>query len=114
MATKRRKTPQKNQIRKTKTGFRPFRGFLSLFVATPLIIAHRGASAERPENTLAAFRRALALEADGIDLDGHLTRDGVPVVFHDATLRRLTGVRGRVARKTWPELARLRVRDREP
>jgi glycerophosphoryl diester phosphodiesterase len=83
-------------------------------VASPLIIAHRGASAEKPENTLAAFRRALALRADGIELDVHVTRDGVPVVFHDEQLRRLTGVRGRVTKLTWPELARLRVRGTEP
>jgi len=84
------------------------------FVANPLIIAHRGASAEQPENTLAAFRRALALEADGIELDVHLTRDGVPVVFHDSSLRRLTGATGQVARKTWAELRSLRIRNREP
>jgi glycerophosphoryl diester phosphodiesterase len=83
-------------------------------VATPLIIAHRGASAERPENTLSAFRRALALEADGIELDVHVTTDGVPVVFHDATLRRLTGAGGRVARRTWAQLEPLRVRGGEP
>jgi len=79
-------------------------------VAFPLIIAHRGASAEQPENTLASFRRALALEADGIELDVQITRDGVPVVFHDATLKRLTGARGRLARKSWPELTALRIR----
>jgi len=84
------------------------------FVANPLIIAHRGASAEQPENTLAAFRRAVALEADGIELDVHVTRDGVPVVFHDAALRRLTGTAGRVAGKTWAQLPMLRVRGREP
>lgn len=84
------------------------------FVAAPLIIAHRGASAERPENTLSAFRRALALEADGIELDVHVTADGVPVVFHDATLRRLTGTGGRVARQTWVQLEPLRVRGGEP
>ena len=83
-------------------------------MAQPLIIAHRGASAEKPENTLAAFRRALALEVDGIELDVHVTRDGVPVVFHDATLTRLTGVRGRLASKTWAELSVLRVLGREP
>ncbi len=80
----------------------------------PLLIAHRGASAETPENTLAAFRRALALEVDGIELDVRLTRDGVPVVFHDARLRRLTGARGAVARKSWAELQELRIRQREP
>ena len=83
-------------------------------MAAPLIIAHRGASAEKPENTLAAFRRALALEVDGIELDVHVTRDGVPVVFHDASLARLTGTRGRLAGKTWAELSALRVLGREP
>jgi glycerophosphoryl diester phosphodiesterase len=83
-------------------------------VAHPLVIAHRGASAEAPENTLAAFRRALALKVDGIELDVQLTRDGVPVVFHDATLKRLTGSRGRLTAKTWPELATLRVHGAEP
>jgi glycerophosphoryl diester phosphodiesterase len=82
---------------------------LVLFVAKPLIIAHRGASAEAPENTLAAFRRAVALKADGIELDVQITADGVPVVFHDPGLLRLTGRRGRLAAKTWLELKNLRV-----
>ena len=79
-----------------------------------LVIAHRGASAEKPENTLAAFRRALARRVDGIELDVRVTRDGVPVVFHDADLFRLTGVRGRIAARTWRELQRLRVAGTEP
>ena len=45
----------------------------------PLIIAHRGASKHAPENTFAAFKRAVDAGADGIELDVHLTRDGVPV-----------------------------------
>jgi glycerophosphoryl diester phosphodiesterase len=57
-----------------------------------LIIAHRGASAVAPENTLAAFARAMVDGADGIELDVRLSRDGVPVVIHDETLRR-TGLR---------------------
>ncbi|MDB6165802.1 MAG: ugpQ [Lacunisphaera sp.] len=82
-----------------------------LFVAKPLtlVIAHRGASAEKPENTLAAFRRALALKADGIELDVQASADGMPVVFHDARLRRLTGFRGRLADLPWRELKQLRV-----
>jgi glycerophosphoryl diester phosphodiesterase len=83
------------------------------FVANPLIIAHRGASSERPENTLAAFRRAIALESDGIELDVQVTRDGVPVVFHDASLRRLTGTSGQLSHKSWPDLRRLKVRGTE-
>jgi glycerophosphoryl diester phosphodiesterase len=74
-----------------------------------LVFAHRGASAEKPENTLAAFRRALALKVDGIELDVHVTRDGVAVVFHDSDLFRLTGVRGRITARKWRELKTLRV-----
>jgi glycerophosphoryl diester phosphodiesterase len=54
----------------------------------PLIIGHRGASKVAPENTLAAFERALADGADGIEFDVRLARDNVPVVIHDATLKR--------------------------
>lgn len=75
----------------------------------PLIFAHRGASAERPENTLAAFRRALALRVDGIELDVRATRDGVAVVFHDADLRRLAGRRERIDKLTWNELRRVEL-----
>ena len=53
---------------------------------TPEIIAHRGASRQRRENTLAAFDRALALGADAIELDVHATADGVVVVHHDPVL----------------------------
>ncbi len=48
----------------------------------PLVIAHRGASAYAPENTLAAFNLAFEMGADGIELDVELTKDGVPIVFH--------------------------------
>jgi glycerophosphoryl diester phosphodiesterase len=49
----------------------------------PLVIAHRGASAERPENTLAAFARAVELGADYVELDVHADREGTLVVTHD-------------------------------
>lgn len=52
----------------------------------PLVIAHRGASAVEHENSLAAFRRAVAMGADGIELDVHATADGVIVVYHDPEL----------------------------
>lgn len=57
-------------------------------VSAPLIIGHRGASAVAPENTLAAFSRALEDGADGIEFDVRLSRDRVPVVIHDANLKR--------------------------
>ena len=68
------------------------------------VIAHRGASAYAPENTLAAFRRALELGADALELDVRLTRDGEVVVAHDATLLRMTGDPRRVAQCTLAEL----------
>jgi glycerophosphoryl diester phosphodiesterase len=71
------------------------------------IWAHRGASANAPENTLAAFRAAEKAGADGIELDIHLSRDGVPVVIHDDTLDRTTNGRGPVADKRWSEIRRL-------
>lgn len=59
------------------------------------VIAHRGASGQFPENTLLAFREAVAQGADAVELDVRLTLDGVPVVMHDATLERTTdGVGG--------------------
>jgi glycerophosphoryl diester phosphodiesterase len=73
----------------------------------PLILAHRGASADAPENTLAAFELALAQGADGIEFDVHLTRDSVPVVIHDARLERTTNGRGRVRESSAAALARL-------
>lgn len=49
----------------------------------PLIIGHRGASGLAPENTLASFSLAVALGADGVEMDVQLSRDGRPVVMHD-------------------------------
>jgi len=71
------------------------------------IWAHRGASATAPENTLAAFRAAEAAGAAGIELDVHLSADGVPVVIHDETVERTTDGRGPVAGLTLRQLRRL-------
>lgn len=60
-------------------------------------IAHRGASAYEPENTLRAFERAIELGATMLELDVHLSQDGHPVVIHDADLSRTTDGIGRVA-----------------
>jgi glycerophosphoryl diester phosphodiesterase len=60
------------------------------------VIAHRGASALAPENTLPAFARALELGVVEVELDAQLSRDGVPVLFHDGTLEGKTPLRGRV------------------
>jgi glycerophosphoryl diester phosphodiesterase len=60
-------------------------------------IAHRGASARAPENTLAAFEEAVRLGVDAIELDVHLSADGVPVVIHDGSVDRTTDGHGPVA-----------------
>lgn len=76
---------------------------------SPLIIAHRGASSVAPENTMAAFREAIAVGADGIEFDVRLSRDGDPVVIHDNSLRRTGGSPARVADLDWAELRKVDV-----
>ena len=73
----------------------------------PLIIAHRGASAHAPENTLAAFRLARRRGAAMVELDIHETKDRRLVVLHDPTLTRTTGVRAAAAACSLADLADL-------
>ena len=75
----------------------------------PLIVAHRGASAWAPENTLAAFRMAIDVGAEGIEFDVRLSRDGQPVVLHDATLERTGRKALNVSSLTAEELGRIDV-----
>ncbi|MFL5992213.1 MAG: glycerophosphodiester phosphodiesterase [Rubrobacteraceae bacterium] len=70
----------------------------------PVNLAHRGASARAPENTLEAFRLAVESGAGGLELDVHLTRDGHVVVIHDPTLDRTTNRTGAVSEMTLDEL----------
>lgn len=71
---------------------------------TPWIVAHRGARDEAPENTAAAFDRALTYGIDGIELDVQMTADGVPVLYHDRTLWKIAGSRRRIASLRLSEL----------
>src|SRR3712207_6061316 len=70
----------------------------------PLNVAHRGASARAPENTLEAFRLAVEAGAGGLELDVHMSRDGEVVVIHDASVDRTTDGSGAVAGMTLGEL----------
>jgi glycerophosphoryl diester phosphodiesterase len=79
----------------------------SISKISPLIIGHRGASALTPENTLAAFARAIDDGANGVELDVRLARDGVPVVIHDESLRRTALREGLVAETTSSELRKV-------
>ena len=80
--------------------------------APMLLAAHRGGSLLWPENSLLAFRNALALGADFVEFDVHLSRDGEVVVIHDATLDRTTTGSGPVRDRTLAELKALRLKDR--
>lgn len=86
-----------------------FPSVLSDVLSTPLILGHRGASALAPENTLAAFSRALSDGAEGIEFDVRLSRDQVPVVIHDSTLKRTGGLDQRVDELTAAELQEIDV-----
>ena len=66
--------------------------------------AHRGASGYAPENTLDAFRKAVEMGADGIELDVQMTKDGELVVIHDETINRVSNGKGWVKDYTYEEL----------
>lgn len=73
------------------------------------IWAHRGASGHAPENTLAAFKKAMAMGADGVECDLRESREGELVIFHDPTIKRLTGRSGRVVDLSLSELKQLEI-----
>ena len=80
---------------------------VSPFPDPPLVVAHRGASADEPENTLPAFEAAARAGADVIEFDLRLTADGVPVVLHDEDLSRTTDGAGLVRDTTLAEVKAL-------
>jgi glycerophosphoryl diester phosphodiesterase len=76
-------------------------------VPHPVVIGHRGAAGERPENTLESFRHALATGAQILESDVHATRDGVVVMCHDDVVDRTTDGRGRLGELTLAEIQAL-------
>jgi glycerophosphoryl diester phosphodiesterase len=87
------------------TGF--FIGVVEVTAAE--IIAHRGASYDAPENTLAAMRLAWEQNTDSIETDLWLSKDGKIVVLHDADTKRVGGTSNRVAQQTWTDLQKVDV-----
>lgn len=90
-----------------------------LFLRGPLpadvqVIAHRGDSAHAPENTMAAFRRAVDAGADWLEMDVQMSDDGALVVIHDTTVDRTTNGSGRVADLTLADLQALDAGNGEP
>lgn len=82
--------------------------------AGPIAFAHRGGGAEAPENTMAAFERAVGLGYRYLETDVQVTADGVLVVFHDDDLRRVCGRPERVDALPWTEVQTCRVNGTEP
>ncbi len=76
------------------------------------LVAHRGNAREYPENTLPALQSALDLGARFLEIDTHLSSDGVPVVIHDADLARTTGATGNVFDKPVAELVNIEAAER--
>lgn len=74
-------------------------------------IAHRGAKAYEPENTLAAFSRAIELQSNAIELDVHLSADGEVMVFHDETVDRMTNGSGFVKDLSLAALKKLKIHE---
>lgn len=79
-----------------------------------LVVGHRGAAGEAPENTIAGFRHAIKRGVRHVELDIQMTSDDQLVVIHDATLNRTTGVKGRVAAFNAAQLARFDARRSGP
>jgi glycerophosphoryl diester phosphodiesterase len=77
------------------------------------IVAHRGVPDGVPENTIAAFQRALELGADAFEMDVRLSKDGVPVVFHNFYLDETTDASGPVFERTFAELREVKLRGAE-
>jgi glycerophosphoryl diester phosphodiesterase len=83
-------------------------------MSKPFVWAHRGASAYAPENTLVAFQKAIDMNADGIELDVQMTKDGYLVVIHDETVDRVSDTSGWVKDFTFEEIEELNVNQRFP
>jgi glycerophosphoryl diester phosphodiesterase len=88
--------------------------FAFLDAPTPLAIAHRGGAVEHLENSMPAFEACVAMGYRYLETDVRVSADGVLVVFHDATLERVTDLSGRVDQLTWAEISRARIGGREP
>jgi glycerophosphoryl diester phosphodiesterase len=76
-----------------------------------IVIAHRGDHTNAPENTIAAYKNAIKIGADFIEVDLRTTKDSQLVVMHDATINRMTGINGSIQNMTFDSLRKLEVRE---
>jgi glycerophosphoryl diester phosphodiesterase len=78
-----------------------------------IVIAHRGAHLEAPENTLASLQKAIEIGCDYVEIDVRRTKDGALVIMHDAQVNRMTNGRGRIDQLTLAEIRKLDVKTRK-
>lgn len=78
-----------------------------------VVIAHRGAHREAPENTLASLEKAIEIGCDYVELDVRRTKDGALVIMHDATVNRMTNGKGKIAEMTLEEIRKLEIKSRK-
>ena len=76
-----------------------------------IVIAHRGDHTNAPENTIVAYKNAIKIGADFIEVDLRTTKDSQLVVMHDATINRITGINGSIQNMTFDSLRKLEVRE---
>ncbi len=76
-------------------------------MSKPIVIAHRGASAYAPENTISSFKKSIEMKSEGVELDIHLSKDGHLIVCHDEKVDRTTNGSGFIKDMTLEELKRL-------
>ena len=79
--------------------------------AKPLVIAHRGFAQECEENTLSSFQKAYDVGVRYMETDVHSSSDGTAVIFHDNSLKRLTGLNTRVDSLTWADISAVELSD---
>jgi glycerophosphoryl diester phosphodiesterase len=92
----------------------PVARFAFLDGPLPLAMAHRGGAIEHLENTMPAFEACVAMGYRFLETDVRATADGVPIIFHDPALERVSDATGRIDQLPWSEVSRARIGGREP